>query len=66
MKIIRTNFKDLLIIKQPKFKDYRGNLRLTFHNKKINFNKFIFDYAVKSKKMFLEVFIFNSKINKQN
>jgi dTDP-4-dehydrorhamnose 3,5-epimerase len=49
MKIIKTKFKNLLIIKQPKFKDYRGNLRITYHDKKINFNKFIFDYAVKSK-----------------
>ena len=49
MKIIKTKFKNLLVIKQPKFKDYRGNLRITYHNEKINFNKFIFDYAVKSK-----------------
>jgi dTDP-4-dehydrorhamnose 3,5-epimerase len=49
MKIIKTKFKNLLIIKQPKFKDHRGNLRITYHDKKINFNKFIFDYAVKSK-----------------
>ena len=49
MKIIKTKFKNLLIVRQPKFKDRRGNLRITYHDKKINFNKFIFDYAVKSK-----------------
>ena len=61
MKITKTNFNKLLIIKQPKFKDYRGNLRITYHNKKINFNKFIFDYAVKSKKHVLRGLHFQYK-----
>jgi len=50
MEITKTKFNNLLILKQPKFKDYRGNLRITYHNKIISFNNFIFDYAVKSKK----------------
>lgn len=61
MKITKTKFNKLLIIRQPKFKDYRGNLRITYHNKKINFNKFIFDYAVKSKKNVLRGLHFQYK-----
>ena len=61
MKIIRTNFKDLLIVKQPKFKDRRGNLRLTFNNMKIYFYNFIFYYAVKSKKNVLSCLHFQFK-----
>lgn len=61
MNIIETNFKNLLVIKQPQFKDYRGNLRITYHNKKININKFVFDYAVKSKENVLRGLHFQSK-----
>ncbi len=35
MKIIKTKFKDLLIIKQKNNKDKRGSLRETFNKKKI-------------------------------
>ena len=51
MKIIKTKFKDLIIIEQKKFVDYRGELRITFHQKNLNVNKFVFEYAVTSKKM---------------
>ena len=51
MKIIKTKFKGLIIIKQSNFTDKRGNLRVTFIKKKIHKN-FIFDYCTISKKMF--------------
>ena len=65
MIIKKTKFKDLLIIKQKDNVDNRGTLRETF-NDKILKKKFIFEYCTSSKKMFLEVFISNSKINNQN
>ena len=43
MKIIKTKFKGLIVIKQNNFTDKRGNLRVTFIKKKIQ-KKFIFDY----------------------
>jgi dTDP-4-dehydrorhamnose 3,5-epimerase len=50
MKITKTKFKDLIIIEQENFVDYRGELRITFHQKNLNVNKFLFEYAVTSKK----------------
>ena len=43
MKIIKTKFKDLQIIKRPIHYDNRGNLKEFFEQKKYN-TKFIFDY----------------------
>ena len=43
MKIIKTNFKDLLIIKQKKNIDKRGYLRETYREKLIK-KKFNFEY----------------------
>ena len=43
MKITKTKFKDLIIIEQEKFIDHRGELRITFHQKNLNFNKFLFE-----------------------
>ena len=60
MKIIKTKFKGLLIIKQSNFTDKRGNLRLTFIKKKIK-KKFIFDYCTISKKNVVRGFHFQSK-----
>ena len=48
MKIIKTNIKDLLIVKQRNNVDKRGSLRETF-NKKILNKKFIFEYCTTSK-----------------
>jgi dTDP-4-dehydrorhamnose 3,5-epimerase len=50
MKILNTKIKGLKVIQQNKFVDKRGFLKITFHNKIINFNKFIFEYSVTSKK----------------
>ena len=52
MKITKTKFKDLIIIEQEKFVDHRGELRITFHQKNLNVNKFVFElelyYLVKN------------------
>ena len=50
MKIFNTKIKDLKIIQHNKFVDNRGFLKITFHNKIINLNKFVFEYSVTSKK----------------
>ena len=63
MKIKKTKFKNLLIVKQKNNKDSRGNLRETF-NYKILKKKFIFEYCTTSKKNVLRGFHFQSK-NKQ-
>ena len=50
MKIIKTKFKDLIIVKQNKNYDSRGNLRETFRENIIKYDKLIFDYVTTSKK----------------
>ena len=49
MKIIKTKFKELLIIKRPTYLDSRGFLRELFEQKKFK-KKFVFDYFSLSKK----------------
>ena len=49
MKIIKTKFKGLLIIKRPTYIDSRGFLRELFEQKKFK-KKFVFDYFSLSKK----------------
>jgi dTDP-4-dehydrorhamnose 3,5-epimerase len=48
MKIIKTKFKGLLIIKQDNFPDKRGSLRIIYNQKIIKHNKFVFDYCTTS------------------
>ena len=60
MKIIKTRFKDLLIVKQKNNTDSRGSLRETF-NKKILNKKFIFEYCTTSKANALRGFHFQYK-----
>ena len=60
MKIIKTKFKDLLIIKQKNNSDSRGNLRETF-NKKILKKNFVFEYCTTSKESALRGFHFQYK-----
>ena len=60
MKIIKTKFKDLLIVKQKNNVDRRGSLRETF-NKKILNKRFIFDYCTTSKANALRGFHFQYK-----
>tara|TARA_A100000164_G_scaffold322997_1_gene306529 strand:+ start:31 stop:570 length:540 start_codon:yes stop_codon:yes gene_type:complete len=49
VKIIKTKFKGLLIIKRPTYVDNRGFLRELFEQKKFK-KKFVFDYFSLSKK----------------
>ena len=49
MKIFRTKFKDLLIIKCRSFKDKRGILRFAFDDRILK-KKFVFEYSTISKK----------------
>ncbi len=63
MKIKKTKFKNLLIVKQKNNKDTRGNLRETF-NYRILKKKFIFEYCTTSKENVFRGFHFQSK-NKQ-
>ena len=60
MKIIKTKFKDLLIIKQKNNKDKRGSLRETF-NKKVLKKNFVFEYCTSSKANALRGFHFQYK-----
>jgi len=50
MKIFYTKIKGLKIIQGNQFTDNRGSLKVTFHKKTMNFEKFIFEYSVISKK----------------
>ena len=52
MKIINTGFKKLRIIAHKRHSDLRGSLRETYNKKIINWDKFIFEYATISKKLF--------------
>ena len=51
MKLIKTKFKDLIIIKQKNNIDKRGSLRETFNKKIFKKNKFVFEYCTISKKI---------------
>mgnify|MGYP001240182357 FL=1 len=61
MKIIKTKFKGLLIIKQKNNLDKRGNLREIFNNKILRINNFIFEYCTTSKANALRGFHFQYK-----
>ena len=60
MKIIKTKFDGLQIIKQVSYKDKRGFLRV-IHNEKIIKKKFKFEYCTTSKKNSLRGFHFQHK-----
>ena len=60
MIIKKTNFKDLLIIKQKNNTDNRGSLRETFCDKVLR-KKFIFEYCTTSKKNVFRGFHFQTK-----
>jgi dTDP-4-dehydrorhamnose 3,5-epimerase len=61
MKIIKTKFLDLKIIKLKKNKDTRGNLVETFRKKNFKKNNLIFDYKVFSKKNVIRGFHFQHR-----
>ena len=60
MKIYKTKFRDLLVIKQKKNIDKRGSLRETFNKKIIN-KRFVFEYCTTSKKNVLRGFHFQTR-----
>jgi dTDP-4-dehydrorhamnose 3,5-epimerase len=60
MKIIKTKFKGLLIVKQKNNLDNRGSLRETFNYKLLK-KKTVFEYCTTSKKNVLRGFHFQSK-----
>ena len=60
MKVKKTKFKGLLIVKQTNNSDSRGNLRETFNNKILK-KKFIFEYCTTSKKNVLRGFHFQTR-----
>ena len=61
MKIYKTKFKYLLIIKQKNNIDLRGSLRETFNKKIFKKNNFIFEYCTISKKDSLRGFHYQYK-----
>ena len=61
MKIIKTNFKGLLIVKQKNNFDKRGSLRETFNDKILKVNNFNFEYCTISKAKSLRGFHFQYK-----
>ena len=61
MKIIKTNFSGLNIIKLKKNIDNRGFLKETFKDKNFSRSKLIFDYCVFSKENILRGFHFQYK-----
>ena len=61
MKIVKTKFKDLFIVKQKNNIDKRGSLREIYNQKVINKSKFVFEYCTISKKDSLRGFHFQHK-----
>ena len=61
MKIIKTKFKDLRIIKHNKFSDHRGFLNINYNRKFIKWDSFVFDYISHSKKNVFRGFHFQYK-----
>ena len=61
MKLYKTKFPGLLIIKQKNNLDKRGSLRETFNKQKFKENRFIFEYCTVSKFNSLRGFHFQHK-----
>tara|TARA_B100000941_G_scaffold290444_1_gene272463 strand:- start:2453 stop:2989 length:537 start_codon:yes stop_codon:yes gene_type:complete len=61
MKIIKTKFKGLFLVKQKNNSDKRGNLREVFSEKVIKNEKFVFEYCTTSKSNALRGFHFQYK-----
>ena len=61
MKIIKTKFQGLKVIKHFRNIDKRGSLRETFNKKIINWENFVFEYNTLSKKNVLRGFHFQHK-----
>jgi len=61
MKVSNTKFKDVKIIKYNKFTDKRGDLKVTYNKKLINWVDLVFDYTTVSKKNVIRGFHFQWK-----
>ena len=61
MKILKTKFAGLLIVKQKNHADKRGHLRETHNHKIIGNTNFIFEYCTTSKSKVVRGFHFQSK-----
>ncbi len=61
MKIIKTKFKDLIIVKQKNNIDKRGSLREIYNKKVLKKGNFVFEYCTISKKNSLRGFHFQYK-----
>jgi dTDP-4-dehydrorhamnose 3,5-epimerase len=61
MKILNTKFRDVKIIKYNKFIDSRGDLKVTYNKKMINWVNLVFDYTTVSKKNVVRGFHFQWK-----
>ncbi|MDA8822834.1 dTDP-4-dehydrorhamnose 3,5-epimerase [Candidatus Pelagibacter bacterium] len=61
MKIIKTEIKDLIILKQKNNTDKRGSLREIFNKKVFKKNNFVFEYCTTSKANALRGFHFQYK-----
>jgi len=61
MKVIKTKFKGLKIIKQKDNEDNRGSLRETYNIKVVGKRNFVFEYCTSSKKNIVRGFHFQSK-----
>ena len=61
MKIIKTKFKNLFVVKQMSFKDKRGYLRVSYNKKFLGIANFVFEYFTNSKKNSLRGFHFQHK-----
>jgi len=60
MKIYKTKFKDLYVVKQIENIDNRGSLRETYNKNLLN-KKFVFEYCTTSKKNVLRGFHFQTR-----
>lgn len=60
MKILKTKFKGLLIVKQKNNKDSRGNLREIYNKKIVKHHNFPFEYCTTSKNNSLRGFHFQN------
>ena len=61
MKIIKTKFKNLIVIKQKNNIDKRGSLREIYNKQVLKKNNFVFEYCTISKKNSLRGFHFQYK-----
>ena len=61
MKLIKTKFKDLLVVEHKNNFDKRGSLREIFNNKILKVNNFVFEYCTTSKANALRGFHFQYK-----